>query len=460
MMGDQPLRVPPSNVQAEAAALGSMILDAGACADVRGKVSAEDFYRPAHQALFAAIAELADSGHPVDLVSVRDRLIALERLEEVGGLEYVVELVNGVPTAANAGYYANVVRQKSVLRKMILAGSELAQSAYDPAADVDALLSHYQQLLLSIDPRVGQSDRQAVTLAEGMAQALREAEAASQEGKILGIYSGLSDLDAATGGLRYSENVVISGRTGSGKSTVGLHTVLAAAEQGEQCLIVSGEMPARQVAARALQARASIYGKFMRTGQLRAEHWQALNDAEVSMRDLPIHIIGRKLTVPEIGVEARRIEAQTRRKVRVVMIDTIQLMRPHTRGGEYEQMTAKSEAAKELALEQDCIVLTISQFRRDDDRRLSPPPPSIQDLKGSGSLENDADMVLLMHAPKHDTGENFRHPTDRHALEVWVRIGKGRGTGETRWALEGGQETGGIRLRWHTGFTRFANWSD
>lgn len=452
-------RLPPQDIPAETVVLGSMILAPEGRVAVMERVTAEDFYRPTHVTIFSAIVALADANEPVDGLTLRSKLISMGQFEAVGGAEYLCEIVDGTPSAANAGYYAGIVREKSLLRRLIQIGTELAGEAYRPDADLEALLTQYQQALLMTDPRIAVGDRKAVTLAAAMKQALSEAEAAGRAGRILGIYSGLADLDAATGGLRFGENVLIGGRTGNGKSTLGLAIVLAAARQGEQCLIVSGEMPARQVAGRALQASAGVWGTLLRSGQLSVEHWNALNAAEIDLAPLPIYIIGRKLTVPEIAVEARRLEARTKAKVRVVMVDTLQLMRPHTRGSLYEQMTAKSEAAKELALEQDCIVLSVSQFGRDEDRRVNPPLPTIHDLKGTGSLENDADLVLLMHSPKRDDGSNYQHPADRLALEVWLRVGKGRGTGETRWPLEGGQETGGIRLRWWPGFTRFQDWA-
>ena len=449
-------RVPPNSIQSEACVLGSMML-AGEChADVFALVGADDFYRPAHRVIFGAIADLAGRGSPADLVTMQAELERRGELAAVGGIEYVAALVEGVPTHANAGHYSQIVRDMSTKRRMIVVAGELYNAGFDGAITADELLEQAQQAVYGLDTRVAAATAKDMLLGEAAAAAMAEAEAAGEAGTVIGANSGIPALDAITGGLRPGEIMTLGGRTGGGKSTLAYNYSAHIAKAGGAVVIVSGEMPPKQMAKRFLQAEAEVGGNKLRGGRLGPEDWDALNAATIELTKWRVLLIGRRLTVPQIAAMARRASVRWRQALGLVVIDYIQIMQSHQGRSRYEQTTAMSEAVKALAMDLEVPVLSISQFGREAVRYRegqAVKPPTMHDLKESGSLENDSDFVVLLHKPEPErTHHEFGQPD---SIEVWLRVAKGRETGETRWPVEHGEQTGGIVLKWYPGWTKF-----
>ena len=451
-------RVPPQDVQAEVCTLGAMMLRSEARATALSMLKAEHFYRPANQLLFTTLAEMDAAGVAIDGVITRAKLIASGRLEQIGGDDYLYQILDGVPDASNVAFYAGDVRRHAVRRAVIVAAAELVQDAYDPGLSVEELMDSAEKRLLDIDPRLASGRGRDMGIADAVSAALIEAERAQESGVLVGVRSGIVSLDRVTAGFRPGENVVVAGRTGVGKSTLAICIALAAAQRGCCVVYVSAEMPPPQIGKRLVQMASGVWGSLIRNGQLRPEQWTALREAEYGLKGLPVYIVGRKCGVPEVATICRRAESRFRCPVGLVVLDYLQLLSPHEGKSRYEQVSAMSTAAKNLAIEQPCVVLTISQMDRASVRpttgaKAHDPRPTIFGLKESGSIENDADFVLLMHAPADG---RLVCPHDRAATEIWLRVGKGRETTTTPWPDE--DAVRGLKLRWYPGLTRMADW--
>ena len=451
-------RTPPHDIQAEACVLGSMIVDERCIPAVGDIIISSDFHRPAHATIYTALIAMVEDGRPVDLVTLREELTRRGELEQVGEIEYLSAIVEGVPSAANATYYAQVVRRHAAKRELIVLGSNLADAAFRPDTEPADLIEKLQADAHAVEQRLGRRADETA-LAEAVRQAMADAEEAAKKQGAVGLRTGLTDLDGVTGGFLPGELVIPGGRTGAGKSTLAYNMAAHVAEKGGSILIVSGEMPTRQMGKRFLQARAGVWGSKLRRGMMGAADWQAVNDAEAVMRGWHVYLIGSALTIPQVAVRARHLAGRWRKPVDLIVIDYIQIMRPHEGRTIREQVVAISRAAKQLAIDQHCVVIAISQLSRaafagGDGRRGADRPPSMHDLRESGTLEQDADFVLLLHAPDPQP-PNARK--DR-SLEVWLRVAKGRETGDTPWPDPKQPDSDGIRLRWWPGLTLFGNW--
>ena len=455
---DEPIQSPPSDIQAEAASLAGMIKSGAARGKLLAMLGPADFFRPAHGLIYRALAGMDAAGRPVDLITLVDALRGAGRLEEVGGPEYLCAVADSLPAVENAEYYALIVRGHAIRRATITAAMDIRARAYDLGVGALEMLDAAQRRLLDLDPRLKGGAGKDADLAEAIQAAALAIEDAHEQAGMVGVRTGLVDVDDVCGGFRPGENVVLAGRTGSGKSSIALGAAVHAAASGRGVVIVSAEMPAAQVGKRILQSRAQVWGTLLRNGQLRTQDWEAIRRAQAELSPLPVHIVGRRVTIPEVGAIIRRCEARWSRRVELVVLDYIQLMQPHTGRSRYEQVSAMSLAGKELALSQGCVVLSISQLSREGVKPVGGKEqlPTLWGLKETGSLENDADYVLLLYAP--DDGRQ-RCPHDEQAIEVWLKVAKARESGTTPWPVEHGQEQlSGIRLRWFPGWTLLTDW--
>ena len=456
---EPPLRVPPSNIQAEACVLGSMILSEAAIGAVTDIVSAEDFYRPAHQTIFNAIRGLPAAGKPVDLVSLRDALIAAGQLDAIGGIDYLVALPEGVPSAANAEYYATQVRECSVKRGLIVVADELQQDAFSAATTAEGLLEAAQAALYGLDDRVADKRARGATLGDSAALAMAEAAAIQAAPGEFGLRSGLTLLDDITGGLRPGEVMVLGGATGSGKSTMAYHCAAQVAAAGKAVLIVSGEMGRVPMAKRFLQAWTHVSGRKMRQGGIQQDEWERLEDAARTFATWNVWLEGRSRTIPQIGALARNVGLRFRRAVSLIVIDYLQIMQPHEGKSRLEQVSAMSHAALHMAEDLGCAVISVSQFAREGVKAApggKRPLPTMHHLRECGDLENDAHFVLLMHYPEPQPARMCMDGSK----EVWLRLAKGRETGDCHWPVEGGVEyPDGIRVGWIPWCTAFKDFA-
>ena len=437
--GDGLQRVPPQSIEAEVCVLGAMVLHAPTIDILVEILRPEHFYRPAHQQIYQVLVDMHDQRKPIDLVTVREELERQNLLEQVGGIEYVADMVAGVPDAGNADYYAGIVRDKALLRELIVAGTEMVREAYDTneqAADVvDRAESHVFQIA---QEHVGQQAVDLKTLLQGAFEALNE-----QEGRLItGLASGYDQLDELTSGFQNGEMVILASRPSMGKTSIMLNIAEhMAATDGEPVAIFSMEMSKEQLTQRFLASHAQFNLRLMRRGSISAEAWTLLQNAADTLQRAPIYVDDSPTLTPlQLRAKARRLVAA--HGIKCVFIDYLQLMTANMRpaASRYEQITDISRSIKALARELKIPVVCAAQLNRGPADRPS-HRPRMSDLRDSGSIEQDADVIALLHREDYyHLGEENYMPTELTELIV---------------AKQRNGPTGVVNLRFHAGFTRF-----
>ena len=389
-------RVPPHDVLAEQSVLGGMMLSKDAIADVVERVRYIDFYQPAHQLVFEAIMDLYVRSEPADAVTVAAALTRAGEIGRVGGAPYLHTLVASVPTAANAGYYADIVREKAVLRRLVEAGTRIAQLGYSAQGDLDAIVNRAQAEVYDVTSQNTAEDY--VVLGDVMRPTLDEIEAiASRGGELVGVPTGFTDLDSLTNGLHPGQMVVVAARPAMGKSTLGLDFARSASiRHGLTSAIFSLEMARNEIVMRLLSAESMVPLHHMRSGQMSETDWNKLAKHMGRVSDAPLFIDDSpNLTMMEIRSKCRRLKQ--RNELRLVVIDYMQLMTSGRKVESRQQEVSEfSRSMKLLAKELDVPVVAISQLNRGPEQRQD-KRPMISDLRESGSIEQDADIVLLLH---------------------------------------------------------------
>jgi len=397
--GGQPLefdRTPPHDIPAEQSVLGGMLLSKDAIADVVEVLRSTDFYRPAHSTVFEVIGDLYGRGEPADTVSVAAELARRELLERVGGPAYLHTLISSVPTAANAGYYARIVAEKGTLRRLAEAGTRIVQLAYGPAHDVDSLVDRAQAAVYDVTERRGTDDY--APLGDLLNPALEEIEAiAGHDGALTGVPTGFSDLDELTNGLHGGQLWIVAARPAVGKSTLGLDFARAASiKHGMTSVIFSLEMSRMEITMRLLSAEARVSLQNIRTGRLTDDDWTRLARRMGEVSEAPLYIDDSpNLTMMEIRAKARRL--RQRNDLRLIILDYLQLMSsPKKVESRQQEVSEISRSLKLLAKELEIPIVAISQLNRASEQRAD-KRPQVSDLRESGSLEQDADAVILLY---------------------------------------------------------------
>jgi replicative DNA helicase len=445
-------RTPPQDIEAEVAVLGSCILDVSTHPAVQQIVGPDDFVRPAHRILYQHVLALDNSA---DLVSLKGRLRDAGQLEAVGGIEYAGLILESTPSAANAEYYAGVVRDKAILRRLIDLARGLADGAYH-AEDPEDLIRQASQDLYAQHQRLCSRDEWNMGVQEAADAALAHAEKVQLDPDAYGgLRFGFEVIDRKSGGMQKGERWILAAPSGAGKTSFAGSCVCRWADQGKCGLVVSGEMNAQSLGKRYLQALANVSGSRMRDGRLEATDWQRLHDARQRMRDWRLQFAGPGLTVHEIAMRARQASNSWSAELHFVVVDYLQIM--HAEGnGIYEQTTALSRGLKRLALELNCPLLVLSQYDRSAVKGRN-GLPNMHFLKGSGDIENDSDGVLLLHVP-----EEIDTKTDHNAepyREAWLRIAKLRDGGATPWPDDMTYDDPNVqRARWYPRRTWFTDW--
>ena len=391
-----PDRTPPQDIAAEQSVLGAMLLSKDAIADVVETLREADFYRPAHQLIYAAVLDLYGRGEPADAITVSSELTRIGELGRVGGAPYLHTLVASVPTAANAAYYARIVQERAVLRRLVEAGTRIVQMGYAGDGDVDMVVDRAQAAVYDVTDRRTSEDYLA--LADIMPGTLEEIDAlASHGGVMAGVPTGFADLDSVTNGLHGGQMIVLAARPAIGKSTLGLDLARSASiKHGLTSAIFSLEMSRNEIAMRLLSAEASIALNHLRSGTMSDADWQKLARKMSAVSDAPLFIDDSpNLTMMEIRAKCRRLKQ--RHDLRLVVIDYLQLMSSGKKVESRQQEVSEfSRSIKLLAKELDVPVVAISQLNRGAEQRTD-KRPQMSDLRESGSIEQDADMVLLLH---------------------------------------------------------------
>lgn len=391
-------RVPPQDVAAEQSVLGGMMLSKDAIADVIEVLRGGDFYVPRHETVFEAILDLYGRGEPADAITVSARLMTSGDLSGVGGPAYLHTLLSSTPTAANAGYYAKIVSERAVLRRLVTAGTRIAQLGY--AADggnVDEIVNAAQAEVYGVTDRRQAEDYQA--LSEVIEPTIDEIEASAHRGGgLTGVPTGFADLDRLTNGFHGGQMIVIAARPAVGKSTAALDMLRSAAIHHRlPSALFSLEMGKIEITMRLLSAEARIPLQNMRKGMMREEDWTRLATTMGDISDAPLFIDDSpNLSLMEIRAKARRLKQQ--HGLKLIVVDYLQLMTSGSKRAESRQQEVSefSRALKLLAKELEVPVIALSQLNRGSEQRTD-KKPQMSDLRESGAIEQDSDMVILLH---------------------------------------------------------------
>ena len=392
-------RTPPQDLAAEQGVLGGMLLSKDAIADVIDVVKGRDFYQPKHEQVFDAILDLYGRGEPADAVTVANELTKRNELTRVGGPGYLHTLMESVPTAANAGYYAEIVHERAVLRRLVEAGTRITQMGYaTDGDDVDEIVNKAQSEIYNVtDQRAGEDYAPLADIMEG---ALDEIESISnQAGQMTGVPTGFADLDSLTQGLHPGQMIIVAARPAMGKSTIGLDFARSCSiKNGLASVIFSLEMGRNEITMRLLSAEARVALHHMRSGNMTEDDWGRLARRMGEVSAAPMFIDDSpNMSMMEIRAKCRRLKQ--RHDLRLVIVDYLQLMsgggakRAESRQQEVSEM---SRNLKLLAKELEVPIVAIAQLNRGPEQRTD-KKPMMSDLRESGSLEQDADVVILLH---------------------------------------------------------------
>jgi len=393
-------KIPPQAVDLEEAVLGALLLEREALTSVIDILTPQVFYKEAHQKIFKAIAELFAETEPIDLLTVTDKLKKMGHLEEVGGPYYITQLTNRVGSPANIVFHTRILAQKYILRELIRVSSSTIKEAFEDSTDVFHLLDKAEQGLFDISEnnfRRESSDMKSLVI-----DAIKEVEnAKNSDGKLRGVPSGFTGLDRLTAGWQKSDLVVIAARPGMGKTAFALSLIRNAAINGSPVAMFSLEMSSVQLATRLISSETEISGEKLKKGDLREDEWKQLNTKIKTLEDAPIYIDDTPaLSVFELRAKCRRLKEQ--HKIEMVVIDYIQLMRAGENTGNREQeISTISRSLKALAKELNIPVLVLSQLNRSVETRGGDKKPLLSDLRESGAIEQDADMVLFIYRPEY-----------------------------------------------------------
>ncbi len=388
--------VPPQDIVAEQSVLGAMLLSKDAVADVIEGLREVDFYKPAHATIYGAILDIYGKGEPADAITVANYLGKKGSLSNVGGAAYLHTLVASVPTAANASYYSRIVSERAILRRLVDAGTRIAQMGYAGDAEVDSLVDRAQAEIYDVTSLRTSEDY--MPLADIMQGTLAEIEAIEgRGGQLVGVPTGFQQLDDITHGLHAGQLVIVAARPAIGKSTLGLDLARAASiKHNMTSAIFSLEMSRNEIVMRLLSAEAQVSLGNMRAGTLSDADWGRLANKMGQVNDAPLFIDDSpNMTMMEIRAKARRLKQ--RFDLKLLVIDYLQLM---SSGRKVEsrqvEVSEFSRSLKLLAKELEIPVIAISQLNRGPEQRQD-KRPMLSDLRESGSLEQDADMVILLH---------------------------------------------------------------
>lgn len=387
------LRVPPHSIEAEQSVLGGLLLDNRAWDRAADLVTEADFYRHEHKLIFSAIGSLLQADKPADVITVFERLQTIGKAEDVGGLAYLQALAQSVPSAANMRRYAEIVRERSALRDVIAAADSMATAAFNPdGRSAEAIVDVAASAIAALDRREQRSMPELV--GDLLAAALDDIQAAADGSGPRAMPTGIEPLDRALGGGLYPASFYVLGaRPGGGKSSAAQTMAIHLAEHGYNTLILSLEMPKRQVMRRLLSELSRVDGVKVKTGQeLDPDEWGRLSEGSDRLRRLTLRVDDQGgLTLADI-----RRKARGAKDLQVLVLDYLQLCRSTLKNANTnEQITEISKGLKSLAMDLDIAVIALSQLNRDVERRGS-PEPYLSDLRDSGSIEQDADAVVFL----------------------------------------------------------------
>ena len=434
-------KVPPHDIEAEQAILGSMLTDKDAVISAMEILKSEDFYREDNKAIYESILNLYNRAEPIDIITVKSELEALGKFEQVGGLEYLASLPDKVPTTANAMKYIKIVEEKSTLRTLIKTANEIIELGYDSTEDVDDIMESSEKKIFNIMQKKDKKGYSPIkdVLVDTFTQL---EELYNRKQHITGVPTGFSELDYKTAGLHGSELILIAARPAMGKSAFALNIATnAAVRSNTPVVIFSLEMSKEQMVSRILCSEAMVDSNKVRTGKLEDDDWNklagcigTLSDSEIYIDDTP------GISVTEIRAKCRKLKLE--KNIGLVVIDYLQLIQgTNKRGGTREQEISEiSRSLKILAKEINVPVIALSQLSRAVEQRPD-HRPMLADLRESGAIEQDADIVMFLYRDDY-----YNKETDKKDIAE-VIIAKQRSG-----------SLGTVELLWLGSYTKFVNW--
>lgn len=389
-------KLPPQNTEAEQCLLGCLMLDKDAILKVADFIKADDFYKGIHQDIYQAMADLYEKTEPIDILSVSARLKERNKLEDVGGSAYLSSLINSVPTATHVANYAKIVREKKILRDLISVSEEIGLSAFDESEDVDTLLDKAEKTVFDIGQRA--LTQNFVAIKDILPETFERLDALSKhKGKLRGLPTGFKGLDNKLSGLQKGDLIILAARPGMGKTSMALDIARnVALHENKPVGIFSLEMGKDQLTDRLISATGNIDAWHLRTGQLKDDDFSRIQHAMGSLSDAPLYIDDAgSVNILQIRAMARRLQAN--KGLSLLIVDYLQLMQPMNRfASPVQQVTDNSRALKILAKELNVPVLVLSQLSRAVEARI-PQIPRLADLRESGAIEQDADVVMFIY---------------------------------------------------------------
>ena len=412
-------KTPPQDTVAEQSLLGAILLSDKVLPEVLNIIRAEDFYEMKHQVIFRAICNLYDQHRPIDLITLTTELKNSKQLKEVGGAPYLTELTNFVPTASHAKAYAEIIEKASTRRKLIDAGTEIAARAYEEGADVGDLVGQAEKKLFEVSDKIIKSDY--VAMSDLLADAFeRIEELRKNKGALRGLKTGFRDLDNKTAGLQKGDLIIIGARPAMGKTTFAQNLAYNVASINNRgVLFFSMEMGANEIIDRMISDVSGVDNWKMRTGNINGDEEARITDALAEMDEIPIYIDDTSsMTIMDLRNKARR--AKHDHDIGVVIVDYLQLITGSDRykGNRVQEVTEISRGLKILARELEIPVIALAQLSRNVTGR-DDPRPVLSDLRESGSIEQDADLVMFLHRPDYYR-QNDDNYEETHITELLV----------------------------------------
>ncbi len=435
-------RLPPQNLEAERAVLGSIFLDPSVILKVVEILSPDDFYREAHAEIYRAMLALFERHEPIDLVTVHDELLSRGTLEDIGGASYLAELAGLLPTSAHAVYYAEIVREKALLRRLIRTATEIAARAYEATEPVEDILEAAEKSIFELRAYSEKEGFQSIK--DLVKEAIRNLEKLHQRPELItGVPTGFTEFDHLTAGLQPGDLIIVAGRPSMGKTSFALNIACyAAAEAGIPVGIFSLEMSRDQLAMRMLCAEARVNLQALRTGRISESEWQRLTFAANKLTRAPIFVDDTPaLSILDLRAKARRLMSE--HGLGLIIIDYLQLLQSRERRERREQEISEiSSSLKAMAKEFNVPVVALSQLNRRVEERPD-KRPQLSDLRESGAIEQDADLIVFIYRD-----------------EVYNRDTPQKGVAELIIGKQRNGPTGVVKLAFQAPYSSFANLSE
>ena len=433
------MRIPPHSVEAEQSVLGSILLDKEAMISVSETLVPEDFYKEAHKVIYESMLKLYNSQSEIDLITLTDELRDQGYLDDIGGIAYITSLSTVVPTTSNIKYYVNIVKEKSISRQLISAANDIINLGYDGSAKVEYVLENAEKKIFDISQERATNDFQPIN--QVISEALSMLEKLYEEkNDVTGLTTGFRDLNKKINGLQRSDLLLIAARPAMGKTAFALNLVQNAALKGDASVAVfSLEMSKEQLVQRMIASQSTVELKKIKTGTLADNDWPRITDGMAILSGAKIHIDDTPgIKISELRSKCRKLKIE--KGLDLVLIDYLQLMEGEGQNESRQQEIAKiSRSLKILAKELDCPVVALSQLSRAPEQRAD-HRPMLSDLRESGSIEQDADIVMFLYRDEY-----YNPDTEKQNI------------GEVIVAKNRHGETGTVELVWFGGIQKFAD---